>query len=197
MMRYSSTGVHVKATKIGKRFRTAIVGLVAAASIAAIGVVGFGGSAAGAYTAGAAFSWAPKTPFTWQAGTWQMVAKNQADSVLTFQSDGNLVLHSSGKAVWNTKTNGRGATLAMQRDGNVVVYSSTGHALWASNTVANSHVSSFLLQLGVDTYNYKGCVALSGYVDKQWAWSGWMTARQNCAGTYQPNEGGQGGPQYI
>jgi hypothetical protein len=65
----------MKATKIGKRFTRAVVGLVVAASIAAIGVVSFGGSSAGALAAGWQFSWTPKTPSSWSAGTWQMVGK--------------------------------------------------------------------------------------------------------------------------
>lgn len=55
---------------------------------------------------------------------------------LLLQTDGNLVQYSSttGRAMWATRTRGKGETLTFQRDHNVVLYSSTGRALWSTHT---------------------------------------------------------------
>ncbi len=46
-----------------------------------------------------------------------------ARSVLRFQADGNIVQYVDGRPVWQTRTDGTGANLAvMQTDGNFVVY---------------------------------------------------------------------------
>ncbi|QHC58347.1 excalibur calcium-binding domain-containing protein [Rathayibacter sp. VKM Ac-2760] len=64
----------------------------------------------------------------WSAGT------AGAGDRLAMQGDGNAVVYSaSGRALWQTGTDGRpGARMVMQNDGNLVVYSSSG-ALWSSN----------------------------------------------------------------
>ncbi|CAL9119590.1 unnamed protein product [Musa textilis] len=53
----------------------------------------------------------------------------------TIQSDCNLVLYDSDRAVWSSGTDNRGynCILKMQADGNLVIYSN-GNALWASDT---------------------------------------------------------------
>jgi hypothetical protein len=63
-----------------------------------------------------------------------------SNNVLVMQSDGNLVIWSGSTAVWGSGTNGSGSnnSLAMQNDGNLVVYTSTGHAVWGSNTPADT-----------------------------------------------------------
>lgn len=55
---------------------------------------------------------------------------------LTLQTDGNLVLYSSGgHALWSSGTYGSpSAYLSMQGDGNLVIYDSNSRALWNSNT---------------------------------------------------------------
>jgi hypothetical protein len=54
---------------------------------------------------------------------------------LAMQTDGNVVLYSSGVALWNTGTFSQdGLIFVMQTDGNLVLYSNTSCALWASNT---------------------------------------------------------------
>ena len=58
---------------------------------------------------------------------------------LVFQGDGNLVIYpgNGGKAIWNTGTQGHGATQAvLQTDGNLVVYAG-GKALWNSQSHGN------------------------------------------------------------
>jgi hypothetical protein len=58
---------------------------------------------------------------------------------LEFQTDGNLALYnSSGRAIWATGTEGRGATLQVQGDGNVVLYDSNNRPIWATDTDRNS-----------------------------------------------------------
>ncbi|WP_113700230.1 curculin domain-containing protein [Nonomuraea lactucae] len=52
--------------------------------------------------------------------------------------DGNLVLYSGSRPLWDTETQSRdGVFTAMQPDGNLVVRSAGGKALWASNTGRN------------------------------------------------------------
>lgn len=59
-------------------------------------------------------------------------------SVLVHQSDGNVVVYSSGVAVWATGTHGNAtAAFAMQDDGNLVLYGGDGTALWAAGTHGN------------------------------------------------------------
>jgi hypothetical protein len=52
---------------------------------------------------------------------------------LVMQTDGNVVLHSTGGALWATNTVGRGGKyLQMQTDGNLVLRSASGAALWTN-----------------------------------------------------------------
>ena len=55
-------------------------------------------------------------------------------SVLTMQTDGNLVLYAMGKAQWATHTSTRGSYLLMQSDGNLVIYGPTGRAVWSTQS---------------------------------------------------------------
>jgi hypothetical protein len=60
---------------------------------------------------------------------------------LELQSDGNFVLYNtSGKPIWATGTEGRGAKLNVQADGNVVLYDASNRALWATDTNPNSGI---------------------------------------------------------
>lgn len=59
---------------------------------------------------------------------------------LNMQTDGNLTLTvaSSGKVLWNARSNGNpGAQLRQQTDGNSVVYATDGRVLWTSQTAGN------------------------------------------------------------
>jgi hypothetical protein len=61
-------------------------------------------------------------------------------TVLTMQSDGNLVLYrvDNGSALWSSNTCGQPVTHAiMQADGNFVCYDANGHAHWATGTNGN------------------------------------------------------------
>jgi hypothetical protein len=54
---------------------------------------------------------------------------------MLFQADGNLVLYSSGKAVWASGTDGKPVSfMALQEDGNLVIYDHSLKPLWASGT---------------------------------------------------------------
>jgi hypothetical protein len=54
---------------------------------------------------------------------------------LWMQSDGNLVLGHAGKSFWTTKTAGHpGASFSFQSNGNLVVHSVLGTVLWQSKT---------------------------------------------------------------
>jgi len=51
------------------------------------------------------------------------------------QSDGNFVVYEGGKATWASNTPGSGSTvLSLQSDGNLVLYDHHGKPTWASNT---------------------------------------------------------------
>lgn len=66
---------------------------------------------------------------------WQTATRGTG-SVLTFQTDGNLVLrNSSGAAVWATNTHGPTAasSLTVYNDGQVIAAGTNGTARWRSN----------------------------------------------------------------
>lgn len=55
---------------------------------------------------------------------------------LVMQGDGNLVLYSTKRAIWSTRTNGYGLSrLVIQGDGNLVIYNfASGKPVWSSRT---------------------------------------------------------------
>jgi lysozyme len=74
-------------------------------------------------------------------------ALNSCNGRFTFvhQTDGNVVIYDSGRAIWSTRTNGRATTaLVMQGDGNLVLYNG-GSALWSSGT-PHSAQAFFVMQ---------------------------------------------------
>ncbi len=76
----------------------------------------------------------------------QSIQSGNGNHRLTMQSDGNLVLYSSGKAVWSTKTTGEIPQCAvMQDDGNFVFYDKSMRAKWASNTRSDANRNSHLI----------------------------------------------------
>jgi hypothetical protein len=54
--------------------------------------------------------------------------------VFCMQYDGNLVLYSSGRAVWATNTFKTASKLWMQNDGNLVIYDYYGNPVWSTGT---------------------------------------------------------------
>ncbi|RFA17913.1 hypothetical protein [Subtercola boreus] len=82
----------------------------------------------------AEYKWSSDSGFT-EFGLGAFWVESRTDnSKLVFQTDGNLVLYAdSGRAVWQSRTYGRGAAkISLQSDGNVVVYRADNVALWAS-----------------------------------------------------------------
>ncbi|MGW2402673.1 hypothetical protein ACWCYY_39635 [Kitasatospora sp. NPDC001664] len=68
-------------------------------------------------------------------------------SVLTMQTDGNLVLANAGRALWSSRTWGNsGARFTLQPDGNAVVYAADGRALWSTGTWG--HQGAYLVLRG-------------------------------------------------
>ena len=66
---------------------------------------------------------------------WHSYSYGYNGAAFAMQGDGNAVMYFSGRAIKATNTSGRpGAWLIMQTDGNLVLYSSSGQALWNSNT---------------------------------------------------------------
>ncbi|PZE29905.1 hypothetical protein [Curtobacterium sp. MCBD17_028] len=62
---------------------------------------------------------------------WDSAERRQ----FVLQTDGNVVVYKDGKAVWSTRTSGRGgAKLTLQSDGNLVLYTKAAKALWSSKT---------------------------------------------------------------
>lgn len=54
---------------------------------------------------------------------------------LILQTDGNLVLYSTNRALWSSRTQGKKSyVLVMQHDGNLVLYNTDSKALWYSGT---------------------------------------------------------------
>lgn len=77
---------------------------------------------------------------------------------LVLQSDGNLVLYTSARAMWSTRTTGTGANkLTLQSDGNLVLYSPT-RAVWNSLT-AGKPASTLVLQDDGNLVLYGGTAA--------------------------------------
>jgi len=64
---------------------------------------------------------------------------------LILQSDGNLVLYSSTKAIWASWTVGKGGIrLVMQGDGNLVLYDKNGFPVWNSGTAKEGKSSLYM-----------------------------------------------------
>jgi len=65
---------------------------------------------------------------------------------LAMQSDGNLVLYTGQRALWQTQTTASpGARLFMQStDGNMVMYDTSGRAVWSSNTAGHAGSSLYV-----------------------------------------------------
>jgi hypothetical protein len=65
---------------------------------------------------------------------------------LVMQGDGNLVIRNANKkAIWSTRTNGKGTKYAVfQGDGNLVLYKNGGGAIWASGTNGRGGVKVIL-----------------------------------------------------
>ena len=65
--------------------------------------------------------------------------------VLVMQGDGNLVLYTGSKPLWNSGTSGTGADrVVMQTDGNLVIYTPGGRPVWASRTDGKGQSSLYM-----------------------------------------------------
>src|SRR5262249_25150922 len=62
------------------------------------------------------------------------------------QSDGNFVVYdlSTGSAVWDAETLGKGARALMPGDGNLVVYDSNGNDVFSTETAPQPDYDAFL-----------------------------------------------------
>ena len=100
---------------------------------------------------------------------------------IAMQTDGNLVVYSSGVATWTTHTN-TGDIVVMQTDGNFVLYDHHSHALWSSKT--NGHAGAHLaIQTDGNVVVYAGTKAL-------WASdTGGMPAAPTACGEIEPGHG--------
>lgn len=94
--------------------------------------------------------------------------------VFIHQSDGNVVLYSGGRAVWNSQTGGRATTtLSMQTDGHLVLYNGST-PVWMSNT-AGSGASRLVVQDDGNVVLYRS--------NNSWVW--------------QTGTGGKAAPYYA
>jgi len=66
--------------------------------------------------------------------TGQYLRSSRGHYVAVMQTDGNLVVYDGGRALWASRTQSAGASLAIQQDGNLVVYDIYGSPRWASRT---------------------------------------------------------------
>lgn len=87
---------------------------------------------------------------------------------LAWQGDGNLVLYSSGKALWSTHTAGKGAGLYFQGDGNLVIRDSNGQSIWSSGTPDNWFGGKGGHQIQLSAIGALALVDVDGKVLKQW-----------------------------
>jgi SpoIID/LytB domain protein len=62
------------------------------------------------------------------------------------QSDGNFVVYGPGHALWGTRTQAAGASLALQSDGNLVLYDAAGRPRWASGTAGSGSPNALIMQ---------------------------------------------------
>lgn len=93
---------------------------------------------------------------------------------LVMQSDGNLVLYTSGNSwIWKSGTNGYpGAELALQDDENLVLYSS-GTAIWARSWTQSASGAQTYAQLAMAQYGW--ATSQWNYLYQVWQWeSGWQ-----------------------
>lgn len=67
----------------------------------------------------------------------QRITSNNGNQAV-MQGDGNFVVYSAGRALWNSGTSIPGSRMSMQTDGNAVVYSPSGAPLWNSGTPGNT-----------------------------------------------------------
>jgi len=98
-----------------------------------------------------------------QLSVGQSIVSDNQQYKTVLQGDGNLVFYnSSGKALWNSQTDGKPVTRAvLQSDGNIVLYDSAGKVYWASNT--DSRGSSTLIM-----QNDGNLVLYDGYGHVTW-----------------------------
>ena len=67
---------------------------------------------------------------------WNANTHNTGGERACMQGDGNFVVYAGNNPKWNSGTPGNGgAYLSLQDDGNLIVRSSSGRALWKTNTV--------------------------------------------------------------
>lgn len=67
---------------------------------------------------------------------WASGTAGHPRSILAAQSDGNIVIYTSGRPIWASGSNGHAAAyfLVMQDDGNLVEYTGNGTPVWATGT---------------------------------------------------------------
>lgn len=86
-------------------------------------------------------------PVGTQVITQEDLVSRNSNYRLVMQGDGNLVLYSTKRAIWSTRTNGYGLSrLVIQGDGNLVIYNfASGKPIWSSRTNGLG-ASRFILQ---------------------------------------------------
>lgn len=92
------------------------------------------------YSKGRKIRWRPQGSYQIISHSWMneghYLQSNNNRYKFVLRGDGNLVLYAGKKAIWSSKTSGKGKypfKLKMQRDGNLVIYG-TGKAIWSSRT---------------------------------------------------------------
>lgn len=95
-----------------------------------------------------------------QLTTNQRLESDNSMYRLVLQNDGNLVLYSRTKALWQTRTTGKNAVqLTLQNDGNLVLYSNAGLAVWHTHTRSQTS-TRLVLQNDGNLVLYSGTKAL-------------------------------------
>merc|ERR1711924_111120 len=88
------------------------------------------------------------------------LVSNNGQYEFSFQGDCNLVVYSSGEAIWASDTNGHGdSRLSLQGDGNLVIYNG-GNAIWASDTNGKASNPHLVMQDDGNCVMYEGSRAI-------------------------------------
>ena len=66
---------------------------------------------------------------------WATMTNGKSSNLLTFQTDGNLVIYNYNNPIWGAQCHNKGGRyIILQDDGNLVVYTADNRPIWASDT---------------------------------------------------------------
>ena len=93
----------------------------------------------------------------------QAVRSGDGNSVITMQTDGNVVLRNGSGVLWATRTSGSGTRLVQQGDGNLVVYRSDGRPVWNTGVLISGTKTVMQNDSNLVSYTGSRAVFASGW----------------------------------